>query len=134
LAVRLAVFAALLAALPALYLLTRVSSAVRRRRLVGGALEPALSQGERTLLFFTGEQCSICRYRQKPAIESLRAELDGTLRVVELDAAREAKLVRRFNVLSLPTTVLLAADGRVGAVNYGFAPGEQLRAQIAGLT
>ncbi|MFN2466162.1 MAG: thioredoxin family protein [Candidatus Dormibacteria bacterium] len=131
---RLALFAGLLVALPGLYLLVRLASMVRRRRVVGGALEPGLSQGEPTLLFFTGEQCSICKYRQKPAIESLRRDLDGALRVVELDAAREDGLVRRFNVLSLPTTVLLAPDGRVGAVNYGFAPGEQLRAQIAGLT
>lgn len=133
-ALRIGVFVALLVALPSLYLVVRASGAVRRRRVVGGALEPALSQGQRTLLFFTGEQCSICKYRQKPAIELLQQDLDGSLRVVELDAAREDDLVRRFNVLSLPTTVLLAPDGRVGAVNYGFAPGEQLRAQVAGLT
>ena len=129
---RLIIFAALVAALPALYVAVQASSARRRRGLVGAVREPELSQGERTLLFFTGEYCSTCKYRQKPAIESLAADVGG-LRVVEIDAARDEQLARRFKVLSLPTTVLLAPDGRVGAVNYGFAPGEQLRAQLAGL-
>ena len=122
----------LVAALPALYASVRVSAAMRRRGLVGAAREPLLSQGQRTVLFFTGEHCSTCKYRQKPAIESLQGDV-ADLRVVEIDAAREERLARRFKVLSLPTTVLLAADGRVGAVNYGFAPGDQLRAQLAGL-
>jgi hypothetical protein len=130
---RLGLFAALVAALPALFIAVRLGASLRRRHVMSGTPDPALSQGQRTLLFFTGEHCSICRYRQKPAIELLRRDLNGTLRVVEIDAAADPRLVRRFNVLSLPTTVLLAPDGRVGAVNYGFAPGEQLRAQIAGL-
>ena len=129
---RLLLFAALLAALPALFAAVRLSGAMRRRGLVGAVKEPALSDGRLTLLYFTGEHCSTCKYRQKPAIESLQREL-GDLRVVEIDAAREDRLARRFKVLSLPSTVLLAADGRVGAVNYGFAPGDQLRAQLAGL-
>ena len=131
-AVRLVLFALLLGALPALYFAVRVGAIMRRRGLVGAVKEPALSQGEPTLLFFTGEHCTTCRYRQKPAIESLRRDLAG-LRVLEIDAAREDRLARRFRVLSLPTTVLLGSDGRVGAVNYGFAPGDQLRAQLAGL-
>jgi thiol-disulfide isomerase/thioredoxin len=133
LAFRLGLLVVLITALPALYLVVRAGAVLRRRRVIGAGREPGLSQGQPTLLFFTGEQCSICKYRQAPAIERLKQGLDGPLRVVELDAAREQALVRRFNVLSLPTTVLLAADGRVGAVNYGFAPGEQLRAQVAGL-
>lgn len=132
-ALRLGLLVALITALPALYLLVRGGALLRRRRVIGAGREPGLSQGQPTLLFFTGEQCSICRYRQAPAIELLKQHLDGPLRIVELDAAREEALVRRFNVLSLPTTVLLAPDGRVGAVNYGFAPGDQLRAQVAGL-
>jgi thiol-disulfide isomerase/thioredoxin len=134
LGLRLLVFGGLVAGLLAVYGAVRVSASVRRRRVLGRGLEPALAAGERTLLFFTGEHCSICKHRQKPAIEALRGEFPGALRVLEIDAAREPALVKRFNVLSLPTTVLLAADGRVGAVNYGFAPGEQLRAQVAGLS
>ncbi len=129
---RLALFVLLLGLLPGLYGAVRLGAALRRRRLVGHLREPALSRGETTLLFFTGEHCTTCKYRQKPAIDAVQRDL-GRLRVVEIDAAREDRLAGRFKVLSLPTTVLLAADGRVAAVNYGFAPGEQLRSQLAGL-
>ena len=122
-----------MAALPALFIAVQVSASLRRGRVLGGTAEPALSEGQRTLLFFTGEHCSICKHRQKPAIDILKSELNGGLRVLEVDAAAQPALVKRFNVLSLPTTVLLAPDGRVGAVNYGFAPGDQLRAQVAAL-
>ncbi|GAC1334188.1 MAG: hypothetical protein NVSMB17_15530 [Candidatus Dormibacteria bacterium] len=132
-AARVLVFTLLLASLPVAFAGFKAAGALRRRRVLGGGPEPGLAGGRRTLVFFTGEHCSVCRHRQKPAIERLKVELGEELRVVEVDAASEPGLVRRFNVLSLPTTVLLAPDGRVGAVNYGFAPGEQLRAQVAGL-
>jgi len=130
---RLLVFTLLLASLPAAFAAVRMAAVVRRQRVLGGAPQPGLAGGRRTLLFFTGAHCSVCRHRQKPAIERLKLEMGEGLRVVELDAAAEPALVRRFNVLSLPTTVVLGPDGRVGAVNYGFAPGDQLRAQVAGL-
>lgn len=130
---RVLVFAALVAALPLAYAAVRLSGSWRRRRVLGSTAEPALTAGRRTLLFFTGEHCSICKYRQKPAIEALRGEMGEALRVLEVDAVEEPELARRFNVLSLPTTVVLAPDGRVGAVNYGFAPGEQLRVQVSQL-
>lgn len=120
----------LLLALVAVYLGIQLGAAYRRRRRVNVMSEPGLSDGRRTVLFFTGEYCTVCHYRQKPALDALQGEMDGSLRVVELDAARETALARRFGVLSLPTTVILAADGTVGAVNYGFAPRDQLRAQV----
>jgi thioredoxin-like negative regulator of GroEL len=92
---------------------------------------PELSQGKTTVLFFTGEHCSVCHHRQKPALEVVRSSHNGDLRVIELDAAEESSLARRFGVLSLPSTVILAADGTVGAVNYGFAPSDQINAQVA---
>ena len=128
---RVGLLAGLLLALVALYLGIQFWAAYRRRRRVHVMSEPGLSDGLRTVLFFTGEYCTVCRYRQKPALEALQGEMNGRLRVVELDAARETALAKRFGVLSLPTTVILAADGTVGAVNYGFAPGDQLRAQVA---
>ena len=132
-ATRIIVFFALVAVLPALWVAVRARGVLARRRLVGSWTEPALADGIPTVLFFTGEHCSVCHFRQKPALERLKAERNGTLRVIELDAAREPDLARRFAVLSLPTTVVLAPDGRVGAVNYGFAPRDQLDAQLSGL-
>jgi hypothetical protein len=129
---RLLVLALLLLGLAALWALVRGGAALRAARRIGRVREPGLSQGEATILFFTGERCSVCHHRQRPALEGLRRERNH-FRVLELDAAREPALARRFGVLSLPTTVVLAPDGTVGAVNYGFAPREQLGAQLDSL-
>jgi thioredoxin-like negative regulator of GroEL len=128
---RLALFGILLVGLVLLWVAVVAGARFRRWRRVDRMRNPELSQGKTTVLFFTGEHCSVCHYRQKPALDVVRSSHNGDLRVVELDAAEENSLARRFGVLSLPSTVVLAADGTVGAVNYGFAPSDQLNAQVA---
>jgi len=127
---RLALLALLLLGLGLLWAAVAFGARYRRWRRVDRMCTPELSQGKTTVLFFTGEQCSVCHHRQKPALDVVCSSHNGDLRVVELDAARETSLVRRFGVLSLPSTVVLAADGTVGAVNYGFAPSDQINAQV----
>ena len=131
---RLAVLAALLAGLLALWAGVRLWAHYRRALRVDRIRVPALSQGTPTILYFTADYCTVCRYRQKPALDELKGELNGRLRLVELDAVQEPAMARRFGVLSLPTTVVLAPDGRVGAVNYGFATRDQLGAQVQSLS
>jgi thiol-disulfide isomerase/thioredoxin len=128
---RLGLLAVLLLGLAALFLAVKLAAVYRRGKRVNRVVDPALSQGRPTVLFFTADYCTVCRYRQKPALDELKSALDGELRVVEVDAPAEEPLARRFGVLTLPSTVVLAADGRVSAVNYGFAPSDQLRAQVA---
>jgi len=130
---RLALLALLLVGLAALWVAVVAGARYRRWRRVDRMRNPELSQGKTTVLFFTGEHCSVCHHRQKPALDVVRSSHNGDLRVIELDAVEENSLARRFGVLSLPSTVVLAADGTVGAVNYGFAPSDQLNAQVASL-
>jgi thiol-disulfide isomerase/thioredoxin len=130
---RLGLLAALLLGLALLYIGVQLAAAYRRRLRVDRMTDPGLSGGKATVLFFTADYCTVCHYRQRPALDSLQGQLDGDLRVVEVDAAEDVSLVKRFGVLTLPTTVVLAPDGRVGAVNYGFAPREQLHAQVLSL-
>jgi thioredoxin-like negative regulator of GroEL len=130
---RLALLALLLVGLAALWVAVVAGARYRRWRRVDRMRNPELSQGKTTVLFFTGEHCSVCHHRQKPALDVVRSSHNGDLRVIELDAVEENSLARRFGVLSLPSTVVLAADGTVGAVNYGFAPSDQLNAQLASL-
>jgi thioredoxin-like negative regulator of GroEL len=128
---RLGLLAILLFGLVALYAGVQLAAGYRRRKRVNRVHDPSLSGGKPTVLFFTADYCTVCHYRQRPALEDLRSRVDGDLRVVEVDAAADGTLAKRFGVLTLPSTVVLAADGRVGAVNYGFAPSDQLRAQVA---
>jgi thioredoxin-like negative regulator of GroEL len=94
-----------------------------RSRSVGVTVAPAV---EPYILYFTGESCSVCRTHQEPAL----AKLTG-VRVDKVDAIAEWELADRFHVYTLPTTVVMSAEGRSLHVNYGYAPATKLQHQLA---
>lgn len=91
---------------------------------------PAASAAGIRILAFSSEDCSPCHTLQRPALDRLLGERQGRVSVVEIDAASSPELTRRYGVLTVPTTVVLAADGKAHAVNYGFAPAGKLLAQV----
>jgi len=96
----------------------------RARRLSAGVgSQPA---AEPYILYFTGESCTVCKTHQEPAL----ARLDG-VRVDRVDAVHQRELADRFHVYTLPTTVVVSADGRPMHVNYGYAPAPKLERQLA---
>jgi hypothetical protein len=94
-----------------------------RTRSLGVAAAPA---ADPYILYFTGENCSVCRTHQEPAL----AKLDG-VRIDKVDAIAERELADRFHVYTLPTTVVMAPDGSSLHVNYGYAPALKLERQLA---
>ena len=78
------------------------------------------------ILYFTGEGCTVCRTHQEPAL----ARLPG-VRVQKVDAVADRETADRFHVYTLPTTVVMSADGRALHVNYGYAPAPKLQRQLA---
>jgi hypothetical protein len=124
-----------LLALLVLGLTAAVLTAQRRRQhlLVGRVITPRLAEPHTgaSILYFTGESCTICHTAQAPALAALHAELGDAVTVRTVDVAREPGLARRYRVMSLPTTIVLDARGRVTAVNAGFASTGRLRDQVA---
>lgn len=98
--------------------------ASRARRAAVGA--SSASAAEPYILYFTGEGCTVCRTHQEPALAKL-----GTVRVDKVDALAERELADRFRVYTLPTTVVMSAEGRALHVNYGYAPANKLDRQLA---
>jgi thiol-disulfide isomerase/thioredoxin len=94
-----------------------------RAHAVGGAAAPST---EPYILYFTGENCTVCRTHQEPAL----AKLAG-VRIDKVDAIAERELADRFHVYTLPTTVVMSAEGRSLNVNYGYAPSTKLERQLA---
>jgi thioredoxin-like negative regulator of GroEL len=94
-----------------------------RRLAVGASSAPA---HEPYILYFTGDGCTVCRTHQEPALAKL-----GSVRVDKVDAIAERELADRFHVYTLPTTVVMSADGRALHVNYGYAPSNKLDRQLA---
>jgi len=93
-----------------------------RRRAVGDVGTPA---GEPYILYFTTDGCSTCRLLQEPALKNVV----GTVRKVDAIADRE--LADRYSIFTVPSTVVVGADGSTRHVNYGFANAEKLTRQLA---
>jgi len=105
----------------------------RQRRLVGTLrLSDAGSRGEigsPDILYFTGENCTICHVAQRPALERLRHLIED-VDIREIDVAEDRGAARAFRVMTLPTTVVLDPSGLATAVNAGFAGESTLRDQV----
>jgi hypothetical protein len=68
-----------------------------QRELVGTVLEPDETHGTMpSVLYFTGEACTICHTAQRPALRSLAATLDPGIEIREIDIAVEPELARRY--------------------------------------
>lgn len=104
--------------LAGLWLAAAWLAAWQRRRLD----MPGLESTERpVLLLITASRCGACT-AQKHVIECLVAEWGEVgPTVVQVDAEQEVERVRRLAVMTVPSTVLLAPDGTVAAINNGFA-------------
>jgi thioredoxin-like negative regulator of GroEL len=102
-----------------------------QRELVGSVVESQRAQRQLpSILYFTGESCTICHTAQRPALRALAAGLGEDIEIREIDIAVEPTLARHYRVMSLPTTIVLDASGQVSDINVGFASGETLRRQL----
>ena len=96
-----------------------------RGRTLGVTAAPAPAAIDPYIIYFTGENCSVCRTHQEPAL----AKLAG-VRIDRVDAIAERELADRFHVYTLPTTVVMSAEGRSLHVNYGYAAATKLERQL----
>jgi thioredoxin-like negative regulator of GroEL len=87
--------------------------------------------GRPSLVVFSTPSCTVCYTAQHPAVETVEARFGDALRVLKVDLSRRPAVGRAFRVLTAPTTVVLATDGRVGSFNHGFAPADRLAAQVS---
>jgi hypothetical protein len=94
-----------------------------RAKTVGVSAAPA---SDPYILYFTGEGCTVCRTHQEPALAKL-----GAVRIDKVDAVADRTLADRFNVYTLPTTVVMSPEGRALHVNYGYATTPKLERQLA---
>ena len=89
--------------------------------------------GRPSLVVFSTPGCIACRTAQYPAVEVVASRFGAGLRVMTVDIADRPAVGRAFNVLTAPTTVVLAGDGRIQSFNQGFAPAEMFAAQVSAL-
>jgi thioredoxin-like negative regulator of GroEL len=93
----------------------------------------ATPDGRPSLVVFSTPSCTACRTAQYPAVEAVEATFGSGLRVLKVDLSRQPGAAAAFKVLTAPSTAVLTSDGRLGSFNHGFAPADQLSAQLSAL-
>jgi thiol-disulfide isomerase/thioredoxin len=94
------------------------------------ALE-ARPDGRLTIVAFSTPSCAVCKSAQVPALDALVDRLGpASVRVIQVNAAEHPQVAAAFGILTVPTTVVLANDGRVATTNNGFAPLDRLARQL----
>ena len=107
----------------------------RRQRVL--ATTPVAQYGTDTtpnphisILAFSSEDCRQCHQLQAPALKHVVEARGELVSVIEVDAPTSPELTERYQVLTVPTTIVLDAMGKAHAVNYGFANAKRLLEQV----
>jgi hypothetical protein len=93
------------------------------------AIRYGLPAGQSSVLYISSERCKQCVELQEPALNRLSA--NGRVHVRKLHALSESDLASRFNILTVPSTVVIGPDHRVRSVNMGFTDEKTLEQQLA---
>jgi phosphoribosylanthranilate isomerase len=113
---------------------------VRRQRALSASLPDTLSsiiytdnttnKARVRILAFSTPDCLQCHRLQAPALQRVLEARGEAVAIVDIDATTSPELAQRYQVLTVPTTVVLDATGQPHAVNYGFANTKRLLEQV----
>ena len=82
-----------------------------------------------TIVYFTTPMCALCRTTQMPAIERLK-NIMNEVNIIKVNAAEDPDSLKRWGVMSAPTTFILDKKGAPVKVNNGFVDEMKLQSQI----
>jgi hypothetical protein len=103
----------------------------RQRALAAAPLAPSLQAAGRVrILAFSSADCRQCHQLQEPALRRLLAQRGEAVAVEYIDAPSTPELTSHYQVLTVPTTVVLDETGKAHAINYGFANLQRLLEQV----
>jgi len=89
------------------------------------------ADGRPIIVAFSSKSCASCRTAQAPALDAIERSLGpSSIRIVRVDAAARPDVVKAFSVMTVPSTVVLGADGQLRAYNRGFATADRLVDQL----
>jgi len=94
----------------------------------GTAASPAI--GVPRMLELGSVSCIPCKM-MKPVMEELKKDYGDNLKVDFIDVWKDEEAGRRYDVKSIPTQILYAADGRELTRHTGFWPKEAIVAAFA---
>lgn len=75
------------------------------------------------------EWCGPCRM-YSPVIDEVSKDYEGKIQFVKVNADENEKVVQRYNITSIPTTLFIV-KGEVKAMNVGAVPKDALKRWIS---
>lgn len=90
--------------------------------------EEVLSEQRTVVLDFFAKWCMPCRMIS-PIIEEISNEMDDTVKVCKIDVDEAPDLARQYEVLSIPT-LLVVKDGEEVRRSIGFMPKQEIADMI----
>lgn len=110
------------------WLIRFVAASRTQSRLRDVRLQPDAEDRTR-ILVFSGPGCSTC-HTQRRIVDELIHDWSQPVLVRNVDAVAEPELAARLGVFVVPTTVVVAPDGRVLGFNGGLVAAERLARQL----
>jgi thiol-disulfide isomerase/thioredoxin len=101
-----------------------------QRWRIGSA--PATMTGQPTLLYFWSAACGLCP-TQRRHVEQVARQWSDRLAVRFVNADEEREQTAVYQILTLPTTIILDPQGQVQAINYGLTPAHKLSEQVGSM-
>jgi thioredoxin-related protein len=92
--------------------------------------DDATSKARVRILAFSTPDCQQCHRLQVPALQRVLEARGDVVSVIDIDASTSPELAQRYQVLTVPTTVVVDATGQAHTVNYGFANTKRLLEQV----
>lgn len=86
--------------------------------------------GKPGILYFTMEGCLPCQTTQRPALKELSAWLGDRIQIIEVDVVAQTQLAKNWQVISVPTTIILDPQGSARHINHGVALAGTLNNQL----
>ncbi len=91
--------------------------------------EQLMQSGKPTVIDFWATWCGPCR-RLAPVVEELAQEYEGKVNVVKCDVEEAEDLAMQFAVTSIPTIVIMGADGEMKQRLVGLQSKARLQEEI----
>ncbi len=129
---RLVILIAVALAVAAVWGALRLWRGVRLRHLrAQSPFEDIVPAGKPAVVAFWAPYCRDCHTLQEPALTRLEHDLSDRVTVKSLSALDYPELVDELGILTVPSTVVLDANGEVRHLNLGYASDAKLREQLA---
>lgn len=91
-----------------------------------------------TILYFSANSCHQCHSLQRPQLEEVQKELlaekrNSGLRLVTYSVEENPDIAKQWGIRTVPTTIVIGANGNVLHINNGLASKAQLLRQLTNL-